>query len=231
MEFQISLLVALALATYISKKAFRSPNPVPENRYHKDSLVSSILGRIGTLKLREYTIFVFSILHIIVTANYINLEPSLFCPHPEHLNEAYFTWTPYAKTCIIFICVFGTVRLYIYSTLGKSFTFELAKPPELVTTGIYAYAQHPSYIPDFLLSFANIALFANFDGAFGCFLPLVLVDLWAQFQWLIMLGFTLAYWKVLTGRIRDEEEMLEEAFGDEWRKWHRKTARLIPGVF
>jgi protein-S-isoprenylcysteine O-methyltransferase Ste14 len=32
-------------------------------------------------------------------------------------------------------------------------------------------------------------------------------------------------------RIHDEEEMMRGEFGDEWEKWHKKTARLIPGVF
>ena len=32
-------------------------------------------------------------------------------------------------------------------------------------------------------------------------------------------------------RILDEEAMLKEEFGDEWLRWHEKTARLVPGVF
>lgn len=231
MEFQTSLLLSFTAAAYISKKCFRSPNPVPKNRHHKDSLFSHTLVRYTGPKVREYEMVALAVLHIIVTAVYPTLQPSRYCPHPERLNRAYFTWSPYVKVSLAVIFVFGAIRLYTFRVLGKNFTFELAKPNRLITTSIYAYAQHPSYFPDFALSFANIALFASWDGVFACFLPLVILNFWARFRWLIMLLFTLLYWKTIWARIKDEEEMLEDAFGDEWRQWHAKTARLIPGVF
>jgi protein-S-isoprenylcysteine O-methyltransferase Ste14 len=43
--------------------------------------------------------------------------------------------------------------------------------------------------------------------------------------------FTVALGFALRLRILDEEDMLRGEFGEEWERWHRKTARLIPGIF
>lgn len=35
----------------------------------------------------------------------------------------------------------------------------------------------------------------------------------------------------LAVRVRDEEGLLRREFGEEWVRWHAKTARFVPGVF
>jgi len=35
----------------------------------------------------------------------------------------------------------------------------------------------------------------------------------------------------MSGRVHAEEKLLQESFEEEWKKWHQRTARFIPGVF
>jgi protein-S-isoprenylcysteine O-methyltransferase Ste14 len=220
------LITAFSLAAYISRLCFRRPNPPPNEKHNKDSL----LGRIPAMaNLREYIFLGLSIAHIILTASFPP-KSGLFCPKPEHLNPKYFQFSPYVITCLGAIYAAGTLRILAFQTLGKSFTFELAKPEKLVTTGVYAYMQHPSYLPDGIISIANLALFANLDGWAGTYLPRELVQLYVKAKGLCLLSAAVIWGSVMSIRIREEEEMLREIFGTEWEEWHRRTARFIPGL-
>jgi protein-S-isoprenylcysteine O-methyltransferase Ste14 len=64
----------------------------------------------------------------------------------------------------------------------------------------------------------------------ACFLPRRLIEVPYISEGLGVL-LTVALCGALSMRILDEEEMLRGEFGEEWEKWHKKTARLIPGVF
>jgi protein-S-isoprenylcysteine O-methyltransferase Ste14 len=55
--------------------------------------------------------------------------------------------------------------------------------------------------------------------------------MWLNVRLLGLLGVAVVYVTGITLRIRDEEEMLKEAFGKEWEEYHSKTARFIPGLF
>jgi protein-S-isoprenylcysteine O-methyltransferase Ste14 len=222
---EVGLIGALSLAAYISRICFRRPNPTPSIKHSKDTIITfSALP-----DLREYVFLGLAAAHVVLTAQFPP-KSSLLCPHPEILDQKYFTWSPYVKTCLGVIYAAGALRILAFNTLGKSFTFELAKPDKLVTTGIYAYMQHPSYLPDGLITMANIALFANLDSWPGMFLPHSLVELWIRTKPIWLVSAALFYAAVMSFRIREEEDMLHEAFGREWEDWHRRTARFIPGI-
>jgi protein-S-isoprenylcysteine O-methyltransferase Ste14 len=220
-----TLVAALSLATYISRLCFRRPNPPPLNQHGKDTLL--MLARLPDL--REYVFLGLATTHIIITSSF-RPQPSLFCPKPFHLNPKYFTWTSNTKGWIAMIYLAGALRLVAFRTLGSDFTFELAKPQRLVTNGVYRYMQHPSYLPDGMITLANIALFANLDGWLGTFLPEKLIHLWIRTKTIWMLIAALVYVSLISVRIMEEEEMLRERFGTEWEEWHQRTARFIPGL-
>jgi protein-S-isoprenylcysteine O-methyltransferase Ste14 len=220
------LIGALLLGAYISRICFRRPNPPPSDQHGKDTALQiSILPN-----LREYTFLGLAAGHILLAAKYPPM-PSLLWPNPENLNAKYFIWSPYVKAWLGIIYVAGALRILAFNTLGENFTFELAKPTKLVTTGVYAYMQHPSYLPDGLITLANYALFANLDGWAGTFLPAGLVELWAKTKPLWLAASAVVWTVVISRRVREEEGMLREAFGKEWENWNRRTARFIPGIF
>lgn len=67
------------------------------------------------------------------------------------------------------------------------------------------------------------------DGVVGCVLPRGVVS-WGGWWWIGM-GFIGLGVYAGTARVRDEEKMLKETFGEEWVEWSGRTKRFVPGVF
>jgi protein-S-isoprenylcysteine O-methyltransferase Ste14 len=84
--------------------------------------------------------------------------------------------------------------------LGRAFTVQ-AKATTLVTSGIYARIRHPIYVFGALL-IVGIAVFAH------------------RLQWLLILAPLIPI-QVL--RVRKEEQVLEQEFGDAYRDYRKKT--------
>ncbi len=84
--------------------------------------------------------------------------------------------------------------------LGKSFTPQ-AEARALVTHGLYSKFRHPVYL------FACIAY----------------VGLFVAVHWLIALAGFLLFYSFQLLRIRKENAVLEQAFGDEYRRYKART--------
>jgi len=139
-------------------------------------------------------------------------------------------WTPYSITCLSLITGGALLRLRAFKLLGENFSFQLAKPRKLVTTGMYAYVQHPSYTGALLLGVGNIAFLLRKDGVIGCWLPAWVAEL----PYLNEVGMVAMIALLLLGvgiRVADEEEMLRATFGKEWEDYHTRTKRFVPYLF
>jgi protein-S-isoprenylcysteine O-methyltransferase Ste14 len=157
-------------------------------------------------------------------------SPQLLCQNTSNLSSYLFTWTPCTIFSIAFILLGSFIRLSAFSALGTDFTFRLDEPKRLVTTGLYKYVQHPSYTGKFLIILGNLVLLHRPDGVLGCWLPTWIVHamlFWRTGVCLLMLGVARGVWK----RVKEEEMMLKNAFGKEWKAWHERTNRFIPGLF
>ncbi|KAH8680050.1 hypothetical protein BGZ60DRAFT_242558 [Tricladium varicosporioides] len=230
MDFpSLSLAFALIVSTYIAFLCYTPPTPPPSKPHPKDRLAtfSDLTSR---NKRRIFPRILLSAYHISLIL--FPTQREKICFHPELLNEKLFTWSWRTITYLLVVFTFGTIRIYAYSYLGKNFTFRLATPTKLETTGIYKYVQHPSYTGLLAVSSASTFLFERIDGGFACFLPHWL--LWttrirglSEMGWL---GVTVTTAGFFWLRVVDEEEMLKKEFGREWEVWHAKTKRFIPGV-
>ncbi|MBI1862886.1 isoprenylcysteine carboxylmethyltransferase family protein, partial [Candidatus Microgenomates bacterium] len=109
-----------------------------------------------------------------------------------------------------FIGVF--VRVTSVLTLGPFFrtTVMIQKGQKLVTTGLYQYIRHPSYL-GILITIAGLGLAA--DNGF------TLVAM------LIVMGYGVRQ------RIVVEEEVMEREFKNEYAAYKRRSWRLIPKVY
>ncbi|KAJ3554312.1 hypothetical protein NPX13_g10646 [Xylaria arbuscula] len=132
---------------------------------------------------------------------------------------------------ITLILAGASLRLLAYSGLGTNFTYGLAEPDQLKTTGVYRYIQHPSYTGALALAAGALGLWWRADGILSCFIPPRVFPVLKSLE-PVMLGLALASiataaWK----RVRDEEAMLHREFGKKWEDWHSRTARFIPFIF
>jgi protein-S-isoprenylcysteine O-methyltransferase Ste14 len=91
-----------------------------------------------------------------------------------------------------------------------SVSLDLRERHILVTTGIYATVRHPMYAGFWLMAVAQALLLPNWIAG-----PAGLV------------GFGILFF----GRVRREEDMMIGAFGDEYRAYMRRTARIVPWLY
>lgn len=97
-------------------------------------------------------------------------------------------------------------------TLGKewSLTARLVEGHKLATTGPYALVRHPIY-----------------TGMLGMLLATGL----ALSHWPALLAALLVFFIGTTIRIRSEEKLLREAFGEQFEVYARNVRAIVPGVY
>jgi protein-S-isoprenylcysteine O-methyltransferase Ste14 len=98
-----------------------------------------------------------------------------------------------------------------HDDLGRnwSISLEIRKDHRLVTTGVYQLIRHPMYSSFFLLGLAQILLLPNwFAGGAG----------------LLAIGTLYGF------RVRQEEQMMLERFGGDYRRYMAGTKRIIPWI-
>jgi len=223
----LSLTFCILLCTYTTFLVGRPPNPTPYDSKEADSMKFAVTPR--TLNVRSSINVILGVLHAILCLTYPS-PPPLFCPSSSHLNPSVFTWTTRSITAISIILVGSSIRLYAFRTLGRNFTFRLAKPETFVTSGMYRYVQHPSYTGRALTIWGNMVLLQSPGGVVGCWLPAWIVNatpVWGALFGLFAFG---TVW-VTRKRVTEEEAMMKDAFGDDWVVWHKKTWRFVPGLF
>lgn len=91
-----------------------------------------------------------------------------------------------------------------------SVSLDLRERHTLVTTGIYAMVRHPMYTGFWLMALAQALLLPNWIAG-----PAGLV------------GFGILFF----GRVRREEDMMIAAFGEEYRAYMARTARVVPWLY
>jgi protein-S-isoprenylcysteine O-methyltransferase Ste14 len=91
-----------------------------------------------------------------------------------------------------------------------SVTLQVREHHQLITHGVYQYIRHPMYSALFLYSLGQVLVLPNWIAG-----P----------SYLVTFGILFAF------RIRDEERMMLEEFGDEYATYMAKTKRLVPGIW
>ncbi|MGI9402728.1 MAG: protein-S-isoprenylcysteine O-methyltransferase [Rhizobiaceae bacterium] len=115
---------------------------------------------------------------------------------------------------IIGLMVFaGSLRLFriTHKALGAmwSHSLDLREGHKLVTSGIYENVRHPMYSAFWLWAVAQPFLLSNWVAGFSG-----------------IAGFGTLYFL----RVGQEERMMEERFGEEYRQYCSRTKRIIPGI-
>ncbi len=119
-------------------------------------------------------------------------------------------WQPWVGAATFGLALWMFRRTH--SDLGRnwSVTLEVREKHVLVTEGVYRHVRHPMYVAFWLWAVAQALLLPNWIAGFAG-----------------IVGFGTLYF-VRVGR---EEAMMLESFGDEYRAYMKRTARLIPGLY
>jgi protein-S-isoprenylcysteine O-methyltransferase Ste14 len=111
--------------------------------------------------------------------------------------------------------IFAVALWMFYRThkdLGRnwSVTLEVRDQHRLVTQGVYNSVRHPMYAAFWLWALAQAFLLPNWiAGPAG------------------LIGFGILFFM----RVEREEQMMIETFGDEYRSYMQRTARVVPGLY
>ena len=119
-------------------------------------------------------------------------------------------WSLMAGACCLALNLWLFHRAHADLSTNWSPTLQLRDGHSLITSGIYTRIRHPMYSAIYLLVLAQAFLLANWIAG-----PAALV------------AFTLMY----AFRMRPEEQMMVDKFGDEYRSYAARTKRLIPGLW
>ena len=102
-----------------------------------------------------------------------------------------------------------SIRRIGKKTLGEHYSYGLITPVKLITHGIYKHIRHPMYLAMLLYTMGMPLIFSSVYG--------FLVTLW--------------FIPLILYRIRIEEKMLIEKFGEAYREYMKKTKKIVPHVY
>ena len=113
------------------------------------------------------------------------------------------------------VFVFAASLWLFYRThkdLGRnwSVSLDIRESHKLITSGVYALVRHPMYSAFWLWAVAQALLLPNWVAGFAG-----------------IVGFGTLFF----GRVGEEERLMCDAFGDEYRAYMHRTSRVLPGLY
>jgi protein-S-isoprenylcysteine O-methyltransferase Ste14 len=98
-----------------------------------------------------------------------------------------------------------------HADLGRDFSpqLQLREGHSLVTQGVFQHIRHPMYAAHLLWAVAQLLLLQN---------------------WIAGPAFLVASIPLYIARIPREEEMMEDEFGEEYRRYMERTGRVVPRI-
>lgn len=116
-------------------------------------------------------------------------------------------WAPWLGVALIVGAVVVFWRAHADLGLNWSPTLEIREKHELITRGIYAKIRHPMYASLWLWALAQVLLLHNWVAGFSSLLVFI------PFYFL---------------RVKAEEQLMLEQFGDQYRSYMQKVGAVFP---
>jgi protein-S-isoprenylcysteine O-methyltransferase Ste14 len=125
----------------------------------------------------------------------------------DFANYTLPAWAGWLGVVLIVGAVFVFWRAHADLGLNWSPTLEIREKHELITRGIYSVIRHPMYASQILWSIAQALLLQNWIAGFGSIVAFI------PFYFL---------------RVRAEEQLMLEQFGDQYRSYMQKVGGVFP---
>jgi protein-S-isoprenylcysteine O-methyltransferase Ste14 len=134
----------------------------------------------------------------------------VFSGFPRFANYAFQPVLAWLGTALFAAALWLFYR--VHKELGRNWSdsLEVREQHKLVTDGLYRYVRHPMYSAFFMWAVAQALLLPNW---------------FAGFSGIVGFGILFLF------RVGREEQLMLDTFGDEYRAYMARTARLIPGIY
>ncbi len=199
--FQFAVLMLFIVFMVIRGYYGRKARPPGQKRTRKERWTDQVKYESKWLVILRIVVVYAMIVFIVIWS----LFPFLIPPVTQ-LILVNLAWIQWIGVVICIAMIFGITCVGIHLGRQVSGTLEIKEGHTLITSGPYKYIRHPMYLVYFIF---NLGLFLI------CLNIILLV--------IILLGLI-----VVTSRMRVEEEMMIEQFGDEYRDYMERTGRLFP---
>ena len=236
---QILFSLAILHAGYLIQLSFRQPSSKKITTQNESWIMWLVASPLGTVFAR-LIILVIAAHHATVSLAMSNELPrssdvlQTACPAPQYLDDNLFRPSDQVIGGLILLYIGSYFRFHAYAQLGTNFTYRLAKPDQLVTSGLYKYVRHPSYTGLILVLLAAYSLFFRQRGLASCWTasmaPKLVEEDWIGYV-VPVVGFNLPVWLFMVKRVKEEEKMMEKEFGQKWRDYCRGTKKFVPAVY
>jgi protein-S-isoprenylcysteine O-methyltransferase Ste14 len=147
-----------------------------------------------------------------ISAAGLGVLPSIYVISnaPQFANYTFRPWQGWIGAAVFAAALWLFRRTH--QDLGRnwSVTLEVREQHTLVTNGVYSRVRHPMYSAFWLWAVAQALLLPNWIAG-----PAGLV------------GFGTLFFL----RVRREEALMMETFGDEYRRYMARTSRILPGIY
>jgi protein-S-isoprenylcysteine O-methyltransferase Ste14 len=130
-----------------------------------------------------------------------------FSPFVDFAHVAVPDWARWTGAAVYAIGVYYFWRVHQALAMNWSPLLEVRDGATLVTSGPYRLVRHPMYSSAQVLNIGLALLSAN---------------------WLVAVTMIGSMYLLYALRVRDEEQLMIDAFGDEYRAYMGRTGRLVP---
>lgn len=161
--------------------------------------------RMSERKTREKLLLMWSFMGLgIVPAVYVFAGVPRFADYPFQPILAWLGALIFAASLWLFYRV--------HKELGRNWSdsLEVREKHSLVTDGLYRYVRHPMYSAFFMWALAQALLLPN---------------------WIAGPAGLIAFGTLFLMRVGREEQLMLDAFGEDYRRYMARTARLVPGIY
>ncbi len=125
----------------------------------------------------------------------------------DFANYSLPTWAGWLGVILILLALFVFWRSHADLGLNWSPSLEIRTEHKLITNGIFGYIRHPMYASQWIWVIAQPLLIQNWLAGF--------LDLFVFITFYFL-------------RVRAEEKMMLDTFGDEYREYMNKTGAVFP---